>query len=192
MSRLTVGAMKRLKRLARYLLAVPEVELVYDEDGDIGRIDVFTDSDWAGCRLTRRSTSGGVLCVGGCTVKTWAKTQGSLALSSGEAEYYALVKGAAEALGLKALLADLGISATIHLAVDSSAAKSMASRTGLGKVRHMEVQFLWLQERVKRREVTVRKISGATNPADVLTKPKGLQEIRALMRGVKVNLIECS
>ena len=66
--------------------------------------------------------------MGGDVVKSWAKTQGSIALSSGEAEYYAMVKGAAEALGLRSLLEDLGVKAWIRLAVDSSAAKSMASR----------------------------------------------------------------
>ena len=60
-----------------------------------------------------------------------------IALSSGEAEYYAMVRAAAEALGLQAIMRDLGWEAGILLWVDSSAAKSMASRIGLGKVRHM-------------------------------------------------------
>ena len=54
--------------------------------------------------------------------------------------------------------------------VDSSAAKGFASKRGVGKVRHMEVKWLWLQEEVRRGRVKVSKVLGTQNPADVLTK----------------------
>ena len=54
--------------------------------------------------------------------------------------------------------------------VDSSAAKGFASKRGVGKVRHMEVKWLWLQEDVRRGRVKVSKVLGTQNPADVLTK----------------------
>ena len=59
------------------------------------------DSNWADCRLTRRSTSGGALRRrhGDHVLATWSVTQAIQALSSGEAEFYALLKGAVEALG---------------------------------------------------------------------------------------------
>ncbi len=85
------------------------------------------------------------MCIGGQVVKTWASTQGSVAMSSGEAEYYALIKGAAEGLGLQAVMADLGWEVKVKVWSDSSAAGGMAARRGLGKNRHMEVKFLWLQ-----------------------------------------------
>ena len=63
----------------------------------------------------------------------------------------------------------------------SSAAKSIASRTGLGKLRHLEIKFLWLQECVRRGKVIVSKVRGEVNPADVLTKPKSLDEIKQML-----------
>lgn len=57
-----------------------------------------------------------------------------------------LVRAASEALGMQSIMSDLGWSCKIRLLVDSSAAKSIASRTGLGKLRHLEIKFLWLQE----------------------------------------------
>jgi len=76
---------------------------------------------------------------------------------------------------------DLGWYCKIRLLVDSSAAKSIASRTGLGKLRHLEIKFLWLQECVRRGKVVLSKVRGDINPADVLTKPKSLEDMRLLL-----------
>ena len=126
--------------------------------------------------------------VDGGAAKTWSSMQATVAQSSGEAEYYAMIRAAAEALGLQSIMRDMGWETTIRLWVDSSAAKSMASRTGLGKVRHMEVKYLWLQEAVKNRRIVVKKILGTSNPADVLTKPKPAHEAADLLRRVGVHV----
>ena len=82
---------------------------------------------------------------------------------------------------MKSIMNDLGWDCKIRLLVDSSAAKSIASRTGLGKLRHLEIKFLWLQECVRRGKVIVSKVRGEVNPADVLTKPKSLEDMRVLL-----------
>ena len=69
---------------------------------------VYSDSDWAGCLRTRKSTSGGALTFQGGILKTWSGTQASIAQSSGEAEYYTLVRAASEALGMQSLMRDMG------------------------------------------------------------------------------------
>ena len=142
---------------------------------------VYSESDWAGCLRTRKSTSGGGVDIPGGILKTRSSTQASIAQSSGEAEYYALVRAASEALGMKSIMHDLGWDCKIRLLVDSSAAKSIASRTGLGKLRHLEIKFLWLQECVRRGKVVMSKVRGDLNPADVLTKPKSLEDMRSLL-----------
>ena len=85
-------------------------------------VDAFSDSDWAGDRVTRKSTSGGVLMMGSHLLKSWATTQPVIALSSGEAELYALVKTAAQAKGLASLLMDYGMSTTVTVHTESTAA----------------------------------------------------------------------
>ena len=124
---------------------------------------------------------GGVLTFQWGILKTWSSTQASVAQSSGEAEYYALVRAASESLGMQSLMRDMGWDAKIRLLVDSSAAKSIASRTGLGKLRHLEIKFLWLQEAVRRKKVVLSKVRGDVNPADVLTKPKSLDGMKQLL-----------
>ena len=76
---------------------------------------------------------------------------------------------------------DMGWDTKIRLLVDSSAAKSIASRTGLGKLRHLEIKLLWLQEPVRRKKVGLNKVRGDINPADVLTKPKSLDDMKQLL-----------
>ena len=128
--------------------------------------------------------------VDGGSVNNWRSTQSTVAQSSGEAEYYAMVRAAAEALSMEAIMQDLGWCAKIVIWADSSAAKSIASRIGLGKIRHMEVKFLWLQEVVKAKKLEVRRIASAQNPSDVLTKPKSYREVRGLLQRVGVTITD--
>ena len=74
-------------------------------------IDVYTDTDWAGCPKTRKSTSGGSLMLGCNAITHWSFTQISVALSSGEAEFAGVIRGAGQGLGYQALLRDLGVKA---------------------------------------------------------------------------------
>ena len=132
--------------------------------------DTYVDSDWAGCRKTRKSTSGGVIYFGGVAVRAWSSNQAVIALSSGEAEYYAALKGASASLGFQSMLRDLGIQVSVVLCTDSTAARGIIHRSGLGKLRRLETGYLWLQAAVRLKRLQVRKVLGAENPADLLTK----------------------
>ena len=96
-----------------------------------------------------------------------------VALSSGEAEYYGLVKGASMAMGIESLGNDLGIifDGPITMRTDASAAVGIACRIGVGKIRHIEVNQLWLQEKVYEGKIKLEKIRTEDNIADALTKP---------------------
>ena len=167
-----------MKWLVRYLLQFPRLSWTFKRDEwDIDTIDVFSDSDWAGCVRTRRSTSGGVVTVGGSAIKHWILTQATVALSSGEAEYLALVKAACEGIGIQALARDLGWEMRLIIHVDSSTARSIANRTGVGKLRHIETRVLWVQQAVRECRLALCRVAGKDNPADILTKPMSLDEM---------------
>ena len=93
-----------------------------------------------------------------------------MTLSSGEAEYYGLVKAARAGLGHQALMADLDVALPVRAWTDSSAAIGIATRSGLGKIRHLETHTLWLQEKVRTGAIEVKKVRGEVNPADLFTK----------------------
>ena len=103
-------------------------------------------------------------------VKTYSSTQAVIALSSAEAEYYGLIKAASCALGMQAMYHDLGESISIDLFTDASAARGIAMRSGLGKLRHMSVRTLWLQERIRNKEIALHKVKGTVNVSDLQTK----------------------
>ena len=74
------------------------------------QMDTYADSDWAGCPRSRRSTSGGCIMVGSHLLKFWSSIQAGVAMSSGEAEFYGVVRGAGQGLGYQSLIKDLGLS----------------------------------------------------------------------------------
>ena len=100
MAKPTTKDWAKLERLAKYLVHRPRAVTKYPWQDRPKEIITYTDSDWAGCRKTRKSTSGGALTYNGCIIKTWSRTQNNMALSSAEAELYAEVKAASETLGL--------------------------------------------------------------------------------------------
>jgi len=95
-------------------------------------IEIYTDTDFAGCPRTRKSTSGGCVLIGRHTIKSWCSTQTSIALSSGEAEFNGVVRGSGVGLGFQSLLRDLGLEVPLRVWTDSSAAIGICSRQGLG------------------------------------------------------------
>jgi hypothetical protein len=79
---------KKLKRLCRYLAGLPRLQYEYLWQEMPLEVTVFVDTDFAGCKETRRSTSGGAAMLGNCLIKHWSKTQTTISLSSGEAELH--------------------------------------------------------------------------------------------------------
>ena len=81
-------------------------------------------------------------------IKAWSSTQGAVALSSAEAEFYAMVDAVIKAKWMATVARELGmgkLNPNLVLDTDSSAAKSFVARRGLGRMRHIEVRDLWLQ-----------------------------------------------
>lgn len=132
-----------MKRMARYLKKVPRLEQCFEWLSKPTDITGFSDSDWAGDLKTRKSTSGGVCMIATHAIKTWSSTQQVIALSSAEAELYALIKCACQCIGLISLANDFGISLGAQVMTDASAALGIVQRRGLGKLRHIDVQWLW-------------------------------------------------
>ena len=166
----TVGDFARVKKLVRFVLGVEAVKWEYPWQDEVATLKVVVDSDWAGCLETRRSTSGGLVMLGRHPLRTWSATQSVVALSSAEAELYSMTEGASRGLAIQSMLREMCVSVHLVVATDSSAAKAFAATRGLGRMRHLEVKDLWLQELVKSGRLSLEKVLGCLNPADAMTK----------------------
>ena len=165
-----MNTFKKLKRLVRYLCGMPRLVHVYKWQDSPSAVDIYVDTDFAGCKETRRSTSGGAVMVGGCLVKHWSKKQTTISLSSGESELHGIAQGMAQSLGIQSLMADMGWRLPIVVHSDATAAIGIARRKGLGKIRHLDVTDLWIQDKVRSKQVGLKKVLGTDNPADIFTK----------------------
>jgi hypothetical protein len=83
----------------------------------------------------------------------------------------------------------MGYDFQLRIWVDSTTAKAIAARIGLGKVRHMEVKYLWVQQAMKAKKFEVKKVAGEKNFADIGTKPKRFSEMVELLDQMGARLI---
>ena len=125
-----------------------------------------------------------MIAIGNHVVKYWSSTQTVIALSGGEAELYAIVKATSVSLGMQGLLTDIGVSAKIRVFTDASTGKSIATRRGLGKIRHLDTSTLWVQEQVQKGAIEVSKIKNLFNSADLFTKHLNKDEILRCMESM--------
>lgn len=173
MARPTVRDKKRLKRLGRYLKGRPRLVWRYVWQERPKEAEVYTDSDWAACVRTRRSTSGGVVMLGAHVLKIWSRTRKAVALSSGEAEVIGLVKGVSEGIGIQRMVEAWGREYELIGVCDSTAAMGIVAKKGVGRIRHLDVGMMWVQELRERGGLQVNKMKGTSNLADQLTRYLG-------------------
>jgi hypothetical protein len=172
MSRPTEGVIPCIKRVIRYLKGCRGYALKIPYGQMLNKIEIWSDSDWAGDATTRKSCSGGFIKVGGTTVSHWSKTQSNVALSSGEAELNAAVKAVSEGIGVHELMNEiLDKKMGMELFVDASACRGMVLRQGTGKVKHLTTKQLWVQGAVQSYGILVSKVDRTANAADALTHP---------------------
>ena len=133
-------------------------------------LDGYSDSDWAGCRRTAKSTNGGAVMRGSHCLKTWSSTQQNITLNSGEAELVAVVKMSTELIGILQLAHEWGLDMEGQVYTDSLAALGVVKRRGNGKMRHIRVGMLWVQEKSENGELKFKKVAAAEHPGDMMTK----------------------
>ena len=188
------GGWKRLKKVSRFLKGREAVIWEFPWQDECQELHAYGDSDWGGRRGSRKSTSGGLVMLGRHCIKTWSSTQGAVALSSAEAEFYAMIEAIIRAKGVLNVMREIGFDPYDHIQLftDSSAAKSFVSRKGLGKMKHLEIRDLWLQREVGLGKVVVNKVEGPKNPADLMTKYLKRWEIdlRLKLMGIRVKWSE--
>ena len=126
----------------------------------------------------------------GHLLKSWAKSQAVVALSSAESELYACIKASSEGLGIMSMLADFGIESKGEIWSDASAALGIIARNGLGKMRHLDTSYLWVQEVSAMKRLRYEKVDGKKNAADLMTKNVSRELSEAHCDKLNVKILE--
>ncbi|WVZ81323.1 hypothetical protein U9M48_028713 [Paspalum notatum var. saurae] len=165
-----------IKLNLRYIKFTPEFGLWYSADSSLSLLG-FSDSDHAGCRIDRKSTSGTYQFLGTSLVSWSSRKQSSVATSTCEAEYVAAASYCSQILWMLATLRDYGLTyERIPILCDSSSAISVAKNPVLhSRTKHIDVRYHFLRDNYEKGMIDIVKVASENQVADILTKPLDLE-----------------
>ena len=159
--------------MLRYLNGTLKGGLKYTRT-DPGRdaLEGYVDADYAGNVDTRKSLSGFVFTLFGTAVTWKANQQSVVALSTTQAEYIALVEGVKEAIWLKGMIGEMGISqGCVKIHCDSQSAIHLANHQVYHeRTKHIDIRLHFVRDMIETKEIMVEKVASEENPADMFTK----------------------
>lgn len=163
---------KLVKKIIRYVKGTKDQGLTY-KSGTVMELISYSDSDYAGCEATRRSTSGALFMLAGGAVGWSSKRQRTVALSTCEAEYVAAACAAKELLWMKRLLKEMiGIFKTQILYIDNqSAIKLINNKMTNDRSKHIDVKYHFIRELVENGQIIPEFVGTRDQLADIFTKP---------------------
>ena len=147
-------------------------------------------TDCAADELTMKSVSCTVERYGSHMLDCSVAKQSLVALSSGEAEFYGIVRAVATSKQTSQILEQIGMQLEVTTASDSSVARGICTRTGSGKVRHLSIKELWVQEAYRKKEFQLVSVDTLLNWADIGTKAHTSERLTSLLRQMPLRLRE--
>ncbi|KAJ9548567.1 hypothetical protein OSB04_021110 [Centaurea solstitialis] len=160
-----------VKRILKYLKGTPNFGLWYPKDSGF-ELTAFTDSDHAGCKLNRKSTSGACQFLGDKLVSWSSRKQNCVSLSTAEAEYVAAACCCSQVLWMKIQLADYGY--TMHripIYCDSSSAIQIAANpVQHSRTKHIDIRYHFIKDHVEKGNVELFFVESERQIADLFTK----------------------
>lgn len=164
--------MDAVNRILRYLKMTPGRGLLYKKS-DNRNVEIYSDADWAGDILDRRSTSGYCSYVWGNLVTWKSKKQQVVSRSSAESEFRALALGICEGMWIQRLLKELGVELLnpIKMFCDNQAAISIAKiPVHHDKTKHIDIDRHFISEKIEKKIVQLIYTPTKAQTAEILTK----------------------
>jgi hypothetical protein len=164
--------LRAVKRILRYLRHTPSVGLWYPKGATFDLIG-YSDSDYAGCKIDRKSTSGGCHLLGRSLVSWTSKKQNSVALSTAEAEYIVTGACCTQILYMKQTLLDYGVVLEkVPLLCDNESAVKIANNPiQHSRTKHIDIRHHFLRDHVAKGDIILEGVRSEDQLADIFTKP---------------------
>jgi hypothetical protein len=164
--------LRAVKRVIRYLVYTPKFGLWYPKGFTFDLIE-YSDADWAGCKIDRKSTSGTCQFLGRSLVSWASKKQNLLALSIAEAEYIVASHCCAQLLWMRQTLRDYGYKLSkVPLLCDNESVICMADNPiEHSRTKHIDIQYHFLRDHQQRGGTQIAYVSTKEQLADIFTKP---------------------
>jgi hypothetical protein len=162
--------LRAVKRIMRYLVYTPKFGLWYPKGSTFDLIG-FSDADWEGCKIDRKSTSGTCQFLGRSLVSWASKKQNSLALSTAEAKYIVVGHYCVQLLWMRQTLRDYGYKLSkVPLLCDNESAIRMMDNP-VGRTKHIDIRYHFLRDHQQRGDIKITYVSTKEQLADIFTKP---------------------
>ncbi|GJX51077.1 putative ribonuclease H-like domain-containing protein, partial [Tanacetum coccineum] len=161
-----------VKRIFKYLKGKPTLGLWYPRDSPLD-LEAFSDSDYGGSNLDRKSTTGGCQFLGQRLISWQCKKQTIVATSTTEAEYVAAAHCCGQVLWVQNQLLDYGfnfMNTKIHIDNESTIC-IVKNPVYHSKTKHIEIRHHFIRDCYEKKLISVEKIHTDLNVADLLTKP---------------------
>ena len=173
-------------RVLRYLKNAPGQGISFYKGNNLD-INVFVDSDWAKCKVTRKSVTGYCVFLGKSLVSWKSKKQSMLSKSSAEAEYRAMNSVTCEVIWIQKILTEMNIKTSLPVPLhcdNSSAIQIAANPVFHEKTKHFEIELFFLREKVAAGVVKTVKVKSVDNVTDIFTKGLSAQEHKKFCDGL--------
>jgi len=170
-----------VKWILRYLKGTVDTALCFSGSKRSGQeLQGYVDADLAGDVDSRKSTTGYVFTLNGTAVSWGSKLQKIVALSTTEAEYVAVTEASKEMIWVQGFLEELGQrceKGALHS--DSQSAIFLAKNPAFhSRTKHIELRYHFIRSLLDSGQLTLEKIQGVRNPADMLTKTVTVEKLR--------------
>jgi hypothetical protein len=160
-----------VKRIFKYLKGTPKLGLWYPAKSDF-QLNAFTDSDYGGCKLDRKSTSGSCQFLGGRLVSWTSKKQTCVSTSTAEAEYVAAASCCSQVIWMQTQLRDYGFKISqIPIFCDSTSAIAISHNpVHHSMTKHIDIRYHFLKDNIQKGHIELHFINTEDQIADVFTK----------------------
>jgi hypothetical protein len=164
--------LRAVKRIMRYLVYTPKFGLWYPK-GSTFDLTGYSDVDYAGCKIVRKSTSGTCQFLGRSLVSWASKKQNLVALSTAEAEYIVAGHCCAQLLWMRQTLRDYGykLSKVPLLCDNESAIRMVDNPVEHSRTKHIDIRYHFLRDHQQNGDIEIAYVSTHNQLADIFTKP---------------------